>query len=135
MLGMILMQINVIGTYLESALGQIKQPIYMKIPQECLAGREQLVCKILKSLYGLKQVERLWNKTIIKFFRKIGFASTNADVCILTIKWKGELIIVGMYVDDLVLGSRSLNALEWLKDQLINKFNMKDLGEVKTIMW
>ena len=38
MLGMILMQMNVIGAYLESALGQNKQPIYMKIPQGCLAG-------------------------------------------------------------------------------------------------
>ena len=96
MLGMILMQMDVIGAYLESALGQNEQPIYMEIPQRCLAGREGLVCKILKSLYGLKQAGRLWNKTIIKFFRKIGFTPTNADACILTIKWEGELIIVGV---------------------------------------
>ena len=125
---------DVIGTYLESALGQNKQPIYMKIPQGCLTGQERLVCKILKSLYGLNQAGRLWNKTIAKFFRKIGFTPTNADACILTIHWEGELIIVGVYVDDLVLGSRSLKALEWLKDQLLKEFNMKDLGEVKTII-
>ena len=85
MLGMILMQMDIIGAYLESALGQNKQPIYMKIPQGGLAGREGLVCKILKSLYGLKQAERLWNKTIAKFFRKISFTPTNADACIFTI--------------------------------------------------
>ena len=45
-----------------------------------------------------------------------------------------ELIIVGVYVDDLFLGSRSLKALEWLKDQLMKEFNIKDLGEVKTII-
>ena len=85
MLRMILIQMNVVGVYLESILSQNKQPIYMKIPQGWIV-REGLVCKILKSLYRLKQARRLWNKTITKFFRKIGFISTNADSCIFTIK-------------------------------------------------
>lgn len=128
MLGMTVIQMNVIGAYIESALGQNEQPIYMKIPQGRLADREGLVYKILKSLYGLKQAGRLWNKTITKFFQRIGFTPTNADACILTIKWKGELVIVGVYVDDLLLGSRSVEALEWLKVLLMREFSMKDLG-------
>ena len=67
-LGIILVQINTVRSYLESAISQNKQPIYMRIPRECLVGREGLVCKILKSLYKLKQVRKLWNKTLIKFF-------------------------------------------------------------------
>ena len=86
MLKIILIQINVIGAYLESAPGQNKYLIFMKIPQECLVGREGLVYKILKNLYGLKQAGRLWNKTITKFFRRIDFTPTNADACILTIQ-------------------------------------------------
>ena len=39
-----------------------------------------------------------------------------------------------MYIDDFVLGSRSLKALKWLKDQVIRKFSMKDPREVKTII-
>ena len=124
---------DVVGTYLESALSQNWQPIYMRISQGSIV-REALVYKILKSLYRLKQAGRLWNKTITKFFRKIGFTPTNADSCILTIKKEGELIIVGVYVDDLALESRSIKALEWLKDQLMNEFNMKDLGEAKKII-
>lgn len=54
--------------------------------------------------------------------------------CILIFKRGGELIVVGVYVDDLLLGSKSGDALEWLKDQLIKEFNMKDLGEAKTII-
>ena len=132
MLGMIPIQMDVVGTYLESALSQNKQPIYMRIPQDCIV-REGLVCKILKSLYGLKQVGRLWNKMITKFFREIGFILTNTNSCIFTIK-RGELIIVRVYVDNLALGSRSIKALEWLKDQLINEFNMKDLSEARKII-
>lgn len=123
-----------IGIYFESALGQNKQPIYMKIPQECLVGRERLVYKILKNLYGLKQVRRLWNKTIIRFFQRIGFISTNTDVYIFIIKCKGELIIVNMYLYHLILRSKSQKALVWLKDHLIKEFSMKDLEEAKTII-
>lgn len=124
---------DVVGTYLKNALSQNKQLIYMKIPQGCIV-REGLVYKILKSLYGLKQAGRLWNKTITKFFQKIGFTSTNADSCILTIKTKEEFIIVGVYIDNLALKSWSIKALKWLKDQLRNEFSMKDLSKVKKII-
>ena len=59
MLKMILLQIDVIGAYFESSLSQKIQSINMKIPQGCKSGRERLVCKILKSQYGLKQAKKL----------------------------------------------------------------------------
>ena len=95
---------------------------------------EGLVCKILKSLYSLKQAGRLWNKTIIKFFQKFGFVFTNADPCILAYRQGDVFILVGVYVDDLLLGSQSQNGLEWLKDRLMKEFNIKDLGKAKTII-
>ena len=85
MLEMILIQMDVVGAYLESTFGENKHPIFMRIPQGCLVAQKGLVSKILKSLYGLKQTEQLWNKTITKFSRRISFTPTNADVCILTI--------------------------------------------------
>lgn len=45
----------------------------------------------------------------------IGFVPTNADPCILAFR-KNEAIIVEVYVDDLLLGSKSYDALDWLKD-------------------
>ena len=85
-LEIILIYIDIINAYLESIFDQNKQPIYMKIPQECPTGWKRLICKIPKSLYGLKQARKLWNKTIIKLFQKIGFNLTNVDTCIFTIK-------------------------------------------------
>ena len=55
MLEMILIQIDIVGAYLESALSQNKHPIFMRILQEYLISQESLICKILKSLYDLKQ--------------------------------------------------------------------------------
>lgn len=72
--------------------------------------------------------------TIIKFFRKIGFTPINIDAYIFTIKWKKEFIIVNMYIEDFVLRSKNFKILEWLKDQLIREFNIKDLEKVKTII-
>lgn len=106
----------------------------MRILQGCLLGLEDLVCKILKSLYDLKQAGRFWNKMITKFFRKIGFIPTNTDVYILTIQWKEKLIIVGGYIKELVLGLRSLEALKWLKNKLMREFNINDFREVKKII-
>ena len=134
LLGMIILQMDVIDAYLESALSQGYHPIYMRIPQGCKISRDDLVCKILKSLYELKQAGRLWNKTLIKFFRTIGFIPTNGDPCILTYREGDVFIIVGVYVDDLALASQSEDGLNWLKAQLSQEFNMKDLGEAKAII-
>ena len=58
-LGMILIRIDVVKVYLKSALSQNKKSIYIKISQGCLAIQKRLVCKLLKSLYGLNQAKRV----------------------------------------------------------------------------
>ena len=88
----------------------------------------------MKSLYGLKQVKKLWNKTITKFFQKIDLTSTNTDVYIFIIKKKDELIIISIYIDNFTFELNNINVLEWLKDKLIKKFNIKNLGKAKTII-
>ena len=74
------------------------------------------------SLYGLKQAGRLWNKTVIKFFRKISFIIKNKDPYILILVRRGDLIVVKVYVNDILLASRSHTDLKWLKDELIKEF-------------
>ena len=115
LLGMIILQMDVIGAYLESALSQNHHLIYMTIPKTCKIGWDELVCKIINSLYGLKQVERLWNKTFIKFFRTVSFTPTNGDSYILTYREGDVLIILEVYVDDFALASQSEDGLNWLK--------------------
>lgn len=105
MLGIILLQMDIIGAYLESFLSQNNELIYMKIFEKCRNGREELICKILKSLYSFKQVKKLWNKTIIKFFQKIRFVPINADPCILIYRQGDVFILVGVYIDNFMLRS------------------------------
>lgn len=86
MLKLTLLQINVISAYLKNCFDNKNQLIFIKILQRFRSKQERLICKILKSLYSLKQSKRLWNKTISKFFQKIRLVLTNANLCILAYK-------------------------------------------------
>lgn len=103
---------DVIGTYLESALRQNELLIFMRVFQSKQLRQNILICKIQKNLYSFKQAESLWNKTVIKFFWKLGFNTTNKDFCILILVYKKDIIIIKVYVKDLLLGSRNYIALK-----------------------
>lgn len=46
----------------------------------------------------------------------------------------GEILMISIYVDDFLLASNSSEALSWLKNAIAKEDNVKDLGEVKTII-
>ena len=49
--------------------GELDEDIYMVQPEEFLQpGNENFVCKLKKSLYGLKQSPRAWYQKIDTFF-------------------------------------------------------------------
>lgn len=92
------------------------------------------MCRLLRSLYGLKQSGRLWNKNVIAFYTSIGFRQLNGDPSILIRQSDSEISIVSVYVDDFLLASNTMNALNALKEALSKEYDVKDLGEVKTII-
>lgn len=113
---------DIVDAYLESILRLNKQPIFIKIPQSRQLKQNNLVYKIFKCLYGLKQAERPLNKIIIKFFQKLDFDTTNEDFCIFILIYKKDLIIIKIYIDNLLFRFKSHITLEWLKNQLIKEF-------------
>ena len=73
--------------------GDIKETIYMKQPKGfVIDGEKEKVCKLNKSLYGLKQAAKWWNDKINSIIVKIGFIQSDADPC-LFIKGEGKTII------------------------------------------
>ena len=71
MLNLFVHQVDIVGAYLESELGDNEFPIFMKLPpgmHHLRQIRKGLLCRLLKSLYGLKQSGRLWNQNFIFFF-------------------------------------------------------------------
>ncbi|HEY0433295.1 MAG TPA: reverse transcriptase domain-containing protein [Chitinophagaceae bacterium] len=122
-------QMDVKTAYLN---GDIDETIIMTQPEGFAKGNK--VCKLKKALYGLKQAGRAWYRTIDAFFKNIGLEKTNADNCVYRCINQGETLIVALYVDDLLIISDSMTSINKLKAELSNKFEMKDLGEVHSIL-
>lgn len=115
--------------------GDLDEEIYMEQPEGFVVpGQEHLVCKLNKSLYGLKQAARQWYKKIDRALRKLGFKRLEADHCVYI--WReGDLVIyIALYVDDLLLLSNSKAKLKEIKLQLSQMFHMKDLGPAHYVL-
>ncbi|XP_017978303.1 PREDICTED: uncharacterized mitochondrial protein AtMg00810-like [Theobroma cacao] len=129
-----LTQLDVNNAFLN---GDLKEEVYMDIPpgyeiQGEYPENVKLVCKLHKSLYGLKQASREWNAKIKSFIIQYGFIQSNADHSLFTMKTNnGEFIALLLYVDDIVVGSSSKQAADDVKLFLSSHFKLKDLGTVK----
>jgi Reverse transcriptase (RNA-dependent DNA polymerase) len=65
-------------------LGKLDEEIYMMQPEGFIRieMKRNMVCRLLRSLYGVKQAARVWNLKIHGFLVKIGFVRSNADPCL-----------------------------------------------------
>ena len=88
--------------------------------------KTKMVCKLLRSLYGLKQASRVWNMQLHEFLIKIGFKRSNADTCLYV---NVEIsIFITIWVDDILIAGKDAQNIAKVKKQLGDQFNVKDLG-------
>ena len=110
--------------------GKLNEEIYMQQPEGYVKpGEEHLVCKLEKSLYGLKQSSRCWNKAFRESVEKVSFTQASADPCIF-IRKKDTLTIIAIHVDDLMILAENILEMQRLQDSLKVQFKMKDMGEL-----
>lgn len=112
--------------------GELNEEIYMEQPQGFEEpGQEDKVLKLRKSLYGLKQSARVWNKRATEVFSELGFQQGIADQCLYSRKEEdGSITYVLLYVDDLLVAGQSAESTEKVSRELQNYFDIKDLGDV-----
>jgi hypothetical protein len=104
----------------------MKQP-----PGYIQKGKEHLVYKVKKGLYGLKQSAREWSKRLTDFLAKIGFRSLTADNNVFV---KGNIrtgLTITVYVDDVKLIGSDKPAMKQVIEQLSNEFKVTNLGDIK----
>ena len=94
------------------------------------AKGEKLVCKLNRSLYGLKQSGRNWNNLLHSHLVEQGFEQSAADHCVYTRQSGNELTIVIIWVDDIIIASTNDPILMSVKKSLSQRFKMKDLGPI-----
>ncbi|CAN1285750.1 Retrovirus-related Pol polyprotein from transposon TNT 1-94, partial [Linum perenne] len=116
--------------------GDLEEEIYMAQPDGFqVAGKEKWVCNLKKSLYGLKQSPRQWYKRFDLFMTQHGFTRSPYDHCVYFRQLgDGSFIYLLLYVDDMLIASKSKVEIDKLKVQLSKEFEMKDLGEAKKIL-
>ena len=90
--------------------------------------QENLVCKLKKSLYGLKQAPRDWYSKINEHFLKEGFTRSPYDPDLYVKYCNGDIIIVVLYVDDLIITGSKVSHVYDCKGQLKKVFDVTDLG-------
>ncbi|CAB0019625.1 unnamed protein product, partial [Nesidiocoris tenuis] len=112
--------------------GKLDAPVYMIPPKGMRKIPKNFVCKINKSLYGLKSSPRCWNVVLNNFLVKIGFERSLVDPCLYI---KGNSTYLLCWVDDLLLFSADQVEISNLKRALKNEFEIKDLGNPKKFVF
>ena len=112
--------------------GKLNEVIYVRLPTKIKdkygPGR---VVRLLKSLYGLKQAPRVWFEKLRDDLMKIGFIASRVAECFFMIKSANQTLLLLIYVDDLILMSKSLEMVKNVKYRLSNLYKMVDKGEAR----
>jgi len=119
---------------------ELDETVYMEIPEGLSipappsSGQyhRPLACRLLKSIYGLKQSPRAWYGRIHSFFISNNFVRSDSDHS-LFINYEKSVILV-LYVDDFVLAAPSKDLIDWIRTMLCQEFNMTDLGELHSFL-
>ena len=129
---MVIHQMDVKTAYLNAP---IDCEIYIEQPQGFETkdkNGKTLVCKLKKSLYGLKQSGRNWNNLLYDYLLNENFIQSLADPCVYARVIDDEqCVIIIIWVDDIIIAASDLDSLENVKQSLKNRFKMTDLGKLK----
>jgi len=93
-------------------------------------GKEQMVYKLSKALYGLKQAPRAWNVKLDNSLKKLGFKKCASEAAVYTRGIGRTRLILGVYVDDLIVTGGEPAEIAVFKKQMTSEFEMSDLGKL-----
>ncbi|KAL6348342.1 hypothetical protein AAG906_005643 [Vitis piasezkii] len=111
--------------------GNLQEEVYMTPPPGLRRQGENLVCRLRKSIYGLKQASRNWFSTFTATVKSAGYIQSKADYSLFTKSQGNKFTAILIYVDDILLTGNDLHEIKMLKTHLLKRFFIKDLGELK----
>ncbi|GJT69582.1 zinc finger, CCHC-type containing protein [Tanacetum coccineum] len=115
--------------------GDLDEEVYMKQPEGFVfPSHENKVCKLKKSLYGLKQVPKQWHDKFDKSIILNGFTHNSSDRCIYSKFTKDYGVILCLHVDDILIVRTNMEGINETKKFLSSCFQIKDMNEVDTIL-
>ncbi len=128
--------------------GNLEEEIFMEIPdglivkgevlklkteedygQQANKSKNEKILKLNKSIYGLKQSPRCWNKRLSEFLINKGYKSSKADPCVFIKTTNNQQTVIAIYVDDCFLIGEEKEIKE-TKEMFNKEFKMKDNEEL-----
>jgi hypothetical protein len=115
--------------------GNIDEELYMMQPKGFVDPKDtDKVCKLQRSIYGLKQASQSWNLRFDQVIRSFGFVPHCYEACVYK-NVSGSLVtFLVQYVDDILIIGTDIGMLNDVKSYLNKCFSMKDLGEAAYIL-
>lgn len=109
--------------------GDLKEEVYVCQPPGFVRkGEEQKVLRLHKALYGLRQAPRAWNSKLDTVLQDLGFIKCKIEHGLYTRVKNSCRLVVGVYVDDLIIMGESSSELIAFKTEMKKVFKMTDLG-------
>ncbi|KAK8946894.1 hypothetical protein KSP39_PZI006799 [Platanthera zijinensis] len=125
----LLFQLDVKNVFLH---GTLNEEVYMVPPPGFHSSADQrLVCRLRRSLYGLKQSPRAWADRFTKSMLRFGFQQSHADHTLFLRHRVGKMVALIVYVDDIVLTGDDVDGISEVKSFLNDQFEVTDLGHLR----
>ena len=126
-------QLDILNAFLN---GDLDEDIYMRLPEgyaeiKGLTLPKNAVCRLKKSIYGLKQASRQWYKKFSTALLQLGFIKCHGDHTLFVRSYGTEFLAVLVYVDDIVIASTSQDGADQLTEALKQSFKLRVLGPLK----
>lgn len=107
--------------------GGLEEEIFMEPPEGLVIEKgspKNTVCRLNKSLYGLKQSPRCWNREFSLFLRKYKFQEISADKCIFTGRIGDDTVYLALFVDDGLVAAKNNEAIDAVLGHLKEAFKI-----------
>ncbi|KAJ4744662.1 Gag-Pol polyprotein [Rhynchospora pubera] len=115
--------------------GELQEEIYMVQPDAFVVeGKEHMVCRLRRSIYGLKQASRQWNLRFHQAVLSNGFRVMEEDHCVYVKGSNDCFLIMTLYVDDILLAGNNKSLISSTQAWLSSMFDMKDMGEASYVL-
>lgn len=123
-------QIDVHNVFLH---GDLDEEVYIYLPKGITPSYPNQVCKLLKSIYRLKQSNRLWFGKLSTILLTNKFKQCSSDHSLFIHKSQSHFTFILIYIYDLLITGNNVKIIEQIKQLLQHHFHIKDLGTLKHI--
>nr|GEY11608.1 putative retrotransposon protein [Tanacetum cinerariifolium] len=115
--------------------GYLNEEVYMEQPEGFVNPKyPNRVCKMKRSIYGLKQASMQWNKGFDDEIKKFGFTQNRDEPCVYLKASGSNITFLILYVDDILIIGNNIPMLQSVKTYLGRCFAMEDLGKAAYIL-